>query len=105
MRHVEPIREKLDVNVFFRFLPSDDVPLAFDLLLDGAFSSTSGSWVPAVNAEPSLYMWTVGHVVAEVILLIRCIVLSGGCFAEFSVNLPNVDRVPFQKSSDETSSS
>ena len=53
--HVEPIREKLVVNMLNRFLQGDDVPLACDLLLDGAFSSTSGSWVPVVDAEPFLY--------------------------------------------------
>ena len=55
MGHVEPIREKLVVNILNRFLQCDDMPLAFDSLLDGAFSSTSGSWVPVVDAEPFLY--------------------------------------------------
>ena len=53
--HVEPIREKLVVNILNRFLQSDDMPLACDLLLDSAFSYTSGSWVPVVDAEPFLY--------------------------------------------------
>ena len=52
MGHVEPIREKLVVNILNRFLQGGDVPLACDLLLDAALSSTSGSWVPAVDAEP-----------------------------------------------------
>ena len=34
------------------FLQCDDVSRAFDLPLDGAFSSTSESWVPVVDAEP-----------------------------------------------------
>ena len=55
MGHVEPTREKLVVNILDRFLLCDDMPLACDLLLDGAFSSTSESWVPVVDAEPFLY--------------------------------------------------
>ena len=47
MGHVKPTREKLVVNILNRILRCDDVPLACDLLLDSAFSSTSGSWVPA----------------------------------------------------------
>ena len=41
MGHVEPIREKLVVNVLNRLLQGNDVPFPFDLLLDSAFSSTS----------------------------------------------------------------
>ena len=33
----------------------DAMPLACDLLLNSAFVSTSGSWVPVVDAEPFLY--------------------------------------------------
>ena len=42
MGHVEPIREKLVVNILTCLLQGDDMPLACDLLLDGAFPSTSG---------------------------------------------------------------
>ena len=53
--HVEPVREKLVVNILDRFLQWDDMPLACDLLLSIAFSSTSGSWIPVVDAESFLY--------------------------------------------------
>ena len=38
--HVEPIREKLVVNILNRLLQGDDVPLACDLLLDGPVVDT-----------------------------------------------------------------
>ena len=91
---MESIREKLVVNILKRFLQGHDVPHACDSLLDGALFSSTGSWVPVVDAEPFVYR----HVVVEMALLIRCNVSSGGCFAEFCVSLSNVDRVPFQDS-------
>ena len=48
---VEPVREKLVVNILNRFLQCDDMPLACNLLLKSAISSTSGSWIPVVDAE------------------------------------------------------
>ena len=50
--HVEPVREKLVVNILNR---CDDMPLACILLLNSDFSSTSGSWIPVVDAELFLY--------------------------------------------------
>ena len=55
MGHVEPIREKLVVDILNRLLPGNDVPFPCDLLLDSAFSSPSGSWVPVLDAEPFLH--------------------------------------------------
>ena len=49
--HVEPVREKLMVDILNCFLQRDDVPFPRNLLLDGSFPSTSGSWVPVVDAE------------------------------------------------------
>ena len=88
--HVEPVREELVVDIINRLLQSNDVPFPCDLLLDSAFSSTSGSWVPVVVAESFLYSGAVRHVDVEVIFLIGSILFSGRCFAEFCVSLPNV---------------
>ena len=93
---VESIREKLVVDILSRFLQSDDAPLPCKLRLDSTLFSSPRSWIPFVDAEPFLYRRTVGHVVVEVSLLVRCIMFSGGCFAEFGVSLSYVDRVPFQ---------
>ena len=41
------------VNMFNRLLQGNDVPFPSNLLLDGAFFSTSGSWVPIVDAAES----------------------------------------------------
>ena len=49
--HVEPVRERLVVNILNRFLQSDGMPLACDVLLNGAFSSMWRSWIPVVDAE------------------------------------------------------
>ena len=51
MGYVETIREKLLVNILNRFLQREDVPFPRNLLHDGSFPSTSGSWVPVVDAE------------------------------------------------------
>ena len=51
MGHVEPIREKLVVNILSRLLQGIDVPCPSDLLLDSALFSTSRSWIPVVDAE------------------------------------------------------
>ena len=52
---VEPVREEFVVNIFNRFLQCDDVPLACNLFFKSTFISTSGSWIPAVDAELFLY--------------------------------------------------
>ena len=54
MGHVEPICEKLVVNIINRLLQGDDVLFPCNLLLDGSFSATSGSWVPVADAESFL---------------------------------------------------
>ena len=51
MGHVEPIREKLVVNVVRRLLQGTDMPLSSNLFLKGIFFSPSGSGVPVVDAE------------------------------------------------------
>ena len=71
--HVEPVREKLVVNILNRFLQCDDMPLACDLLLGSAFSSTSGSWVPAVELSLFCTGERLGTLLSKLILLIRCI--------------------------------
>ena len=71
MGHVEPIREKLMVNIFNRFLLVDDVALPSNVLFNGSFFSTSGSGVPTINTEPLLFGRSVGHVVVEAIFLAR----------------------------------
>ena len=53
--YVEPGRQVLVVNILNRFLQCDDMPLACDLLLNSAFPSTSGSWIPVVDAESFLH--------------------------------------------------
>ena len=53
--HVEPIREKLVVNILNRFLHCDDMPLACNLFLDSALFSAPQSWIPVVDAQPFLY--------------------------------------------------
>ena len=53
--HVEPVREERVVNVLNRFLQCDDMPLAYDLFPDGAFFSSTKSWIPVVDAQPLLY--------------------------------------------------
>ena len=80
--HVEPVREKLVVNMFNCFWKRDDVPFSRNLLFDGSFPSTSGSWIPVVHAESFLYSRPVGQAVVEMIFLRRDIMCSGGCFAE-----------------------
>ena len=53
--NMEPVREKLVVNMLNCFLQRDDVPFPRNLLLDGSFRSTSSSWIPIVDAESFLY--------------------------------------------------
>ena len=53
--HMEPIREKLAVNILNCFLQCDDVPLAYDLPLKSTFFSPWCSWIPVVDAEPFLH--------------------------------------------------
>ena len=55
MSHVEPVREELMINIFNRLLQGNDMPFPCNLLLDSAFFSTSGSWVPIVDAESFLH--------------------------------------------------
>ena len=93
--HVEPVREKLVVNIVNRLLQCDDVPLACELLLKSTFFSTSRSWIPVADAESFLHRRTIRHVVVEVILLRRCIVSSSGCFAEFCDGLLNINHMSF----------
>ena len=54
MSHMEPVPEELVVNIFKRLLQGNDVPFRCNLLLDGAFFSTSESWFPIVDAESFL---------------------------------------------------
>ena len=96
--HVEPVREKLVVNILNCFLQRDDVPFLGNLLLDGSFPSTSGSWIPVVDAESFLCSREVGHAVVEVIFLRRDVMFSSGCFAELCTCFSNVNNVAFQDS-------
>ena len=96
--HVEPVREKLVVNILNCFLQRDDVPFPRNLLLDGSFPSTPGSWIPVVDAESFLLCQTVGQAVVEVIFLRRSVMPSSGCFAELCTCFSNVDNVAFQDS-------
>ena len=73
MGHVEPTSKNFMFNVFGRLLQGNDVPLAFNLLFEGIFFSASGLLVPVVDAEPSLYMRTIGYFFAEAVCLRRCI--------------------------------
>ena len=93
--HVEPIREKLVIDMCNRFLQVDDVSLPRNVLFNGSFFSASGSWVLSMNTEPLLFGRSVGHLVVEAIFLAGCGVSSGGCIAVRCMNLSNVDRVPF----------
>ena len=68
-----------------------------NLLLDSAFSSTSGSWLPVVDAEPFLYRRTVGLTVVETIVLIKNIIMFYGRW-ELCMCFSNVNNVPFQDS-------
>ena len=52
MDHKEAIRQVVEIKVFKRFLQSDDVPFPRNVLFDGFFFSTSGSWVPVVDTAP-----------------------------------------------------
>ena len=49
---MEPIREKLVVNILNRFLQSDNVPVPCSMLLDSTLFSTPRSWIPVVDAQP-----------------------------------------------------
>ena len=69
-----------------------------NLLLDGSFSSTLGSWVPVVDAESFLYRGTVGQSVVELIFLRGGVMSSSGCFAELCMCFANVNNVPFEDS-------
>ena len=52
MGNVEPIREKLVVNILNRFLQSDNMPFPCSLLFDSALLFTPRSWIPVVDAQP-----------------------------------------------------
>ena len=95
---MEPVREKLVVNILNCFLQRDDVPFPRNLLLNSAFYSTSRSRIPVVDAVSFLYSGAVGQAVVEVIFLRRDVTSSGGCFAERCTCLSNVDRVTFRNS-------
>ena len=97
---MEPIREKLVVNILNRFLQGDDVPFSCNLFLDSALSSTPRSWIPVVAAQPFLYGWPVGHAAVEVTFLSRCVVPSDRCFAIFREGLSNIDHVSYQNSAE-----
>ena len=53
MSNVEPVREELMINISNRLLQSNVAPFPFNLLLDGAFSSTSRSWIPVCRSSAS----------------------------------------------------
>ena len=63
----------------YGFLQRDDVPFHCNLLLDGSFPSTSGSWIPVAYAESFLYSRAVGQAVVEMIFLRRDVMSSSGC--------------------------
>ena len=65
MDHKEAIRQVVVVKVFKRFLQSDDVPFHHNVLFDGYFFSTPGSWVPVVDTAPRLIGQAIGHVGIE----------------------------------------
>ena len=67
MGHVEPIHEKVVVNIMNRL--GDDTPFSAILFLDSALFSTSMSWIPVVDAQTSveeLFLATVPKSSAEV---------------------------------------
>ena len=68
MGHIEMTRQVLVLEVLNCLLQSDDGPLPCNVLLDGFFSS-SGSWIPVVDAEPLLFGRSLGHVAVKMILL------------------------------------
>ena len=62
------IRQELVLRVFNCFLQGDDVSFHRFLPFDSSFFSTSRSWVPVMNAEPSLFGQSVGHLIVKFIL-------------------------------------
>ena len=96
MGHVEPVPEKLVVDLLDGLLKRVDVPLACNLPLDGPFFASAGSSVPTVDAESFLYRGTVGHVDIKMILSSGRTVLPAGWFAKFRVRLSVVNDMLIQ---------
>ena len=48
--YVKPVREELEVNMIKSLLQGDNMLSSCDLFFDHALFSTSGSWIPAVDA-------------------------------------------------------
>ena len=62
MGHKETIRPVLVIKVPNCLLQSGDVTFPGNVLLDGSFFSTSGSWVPIADVELLLLGQAIGHI-------------------------------------------
>ena len=52
--HLKPFMKNIVFDILRSFLQSNDMPFSSKLFLDSIFRSTSGSWIPVVNAESPL---------------------------------------------------
>ena len=99
MCHMEAMCQELVVKIFNGFLQGDDVPLRRNVFFDSSFFSASRSWVPIVDAEPSLHCQAIGHISVEAVSCVGWRVFPLWCLAERRIGTLCVDNV------DETSSS
>ena len=96
MGHLEPIREKLGVNIHGRLLQGNDMPPSCNLLFEGIFFSPTVTKVPVVDAKAPLHNRTGRKAFTGTVHVRRGSVFPFGCSAKLCCSHLNVHHMPDQ---------